>query len=353
MCWDVRKSTVCRVCTAVVPGPRLPRRASIGVALAGGDDDAFSCDGILVGRVIPDGMAARAGVMAGDTITAIAGLPVRGPWELATALRRAGACATASLAVSDRATTVTTDRCPCDPAVEYGELAVAGGVRLRTLATAGRAPALLFVPGIARETVESVSLAVRGHATLRFDRRGVGDSEGDDGDFASELADLAAVLATLVHPVVLVAHSVGALAATQLLPDPRVAGMIVYGAFAEPWLQCVAGSIRRQLARDGAAPDEIARQLARVATEGHSGRSAAYHAQLAAIDPAAAWARVDVPLVVGHGEHDLVAPPDSPERIAALVRGPVACARMPGGDHYLDASAVEWLLDQLEAAHVE
>jgi len=209
------------------------------------------------------------------------------------------------------------------------------------------------VQGIARESIQDVSLAGRGHATLRFDRRGVGDSEGDASDLVTELADLAAVLATLAPPVVLVAHSVGALAATQLLPDPRITGVIAYGAFAEPWLACVAGSIRRQLARDGAAPDEIARQLARVATEGHSGRSAAYHAQLAAIDPAAAWARVDVPIVLGHGEHDVVAPPDSPERIAALVRGPVACARLPGGDHYLDASAIEWLLDQLEQAHVE
>jgi len=298
-------------------------------------------------------MAARAGVMAGDTITAIADLPVRTPSELAVSLRRAGACATASLAVSDRVASVVVDRCPCESGVTCGELAVADGIRLRTLATAGRAPTLLYVPGIVRDTVETVGLAARGHATLRFDRRGVGDSEGDDADFVTELADLAAVLATLAGPVVLVAHSAGALAATQLLPDPRVAGVLAYGAFAEPWLACVAGSIRRQLARDGAAPDEIARQLARVATEGHSGRSAAYHAQLAAIDPAAAWGRVTVPLVLGHGEHDLVSPPDSPERIAALVRGPVACARLPGGDHYLDASAIEWLLDQLEQAHVE
>jgi pimeloyl-ACP methyl ester carboxylesterase len=321
--------------------------------VAGADDDTFTSDGMRVGRVIPDGMAARAGVMAGDTITAIAGLPVRTPSELAVSLRRAGACATASLAVSDRVASVVVDRCPCAPAVACGELAVADGSRLRTFTTAGRAPTLLYVPGIARETAETVSLAARGHATLRFDHRGVGDSEGDASDFVTELADLAAVLATLAGPVVLVAHSVGALAATQLLPDPRVAGVIAYGAFAEPWLQCVAGSIRRQLARDGAAPDEIARQLARVATAGHSGRSAAYHAQLAAIDPAAAWARVTVPLVLGHGEHDLVAPPDSPERIAALVRGPVACARLPGGDHYLDASAIESLLDQFEQAHVE
>lgn len=317
------------------------------------NDDAFVGDGIRVGRVIPDGMAARAGVMAGDIITAIAELPVRTSCELAAALRRAGACATASLAVSDRVASVATDHWPCEPAVECGELAVADGIRLRTLATAGRAPTLLYVPGIARDTVESVSLAARGHATLRFDRRGVGDSEGDASDFATELADLAAVLATLAAPVILVAHSVGALAATQLVPDPRIAGVIAYGAFAEPWLACVAGSIRRQLARDGATPDELARELARVATDGHSGRSAAYHAQLAAIDPAAAWARVAVPLVIAHGEHDLVAPPDSPERIAALVRGPVACARLPGGDHYLDASAVEWLLDQLEQPHVE
>ncbi len=69
-----------------------------------------------------------------------------------------------------------------DNAGETGLLIVSGGNELRWGAHRGMA-------------VLAAALAARGHHVFRFDRRGVGDSEGDNGGFLSSAPDIDAALA--------------------------------------------------------------------------------------------------------------------------------------------------------------
>ncbi|MCW5801038.1 MAG: hypothetical protein KIT31_01400 [Deltaproteobacteria bacterium] len=66
----------------------LPRRAFLGAELPD-DGIAFGEGGVRIAGVADDGMAARGGVVAGDVIASLAGLPVRSLCELSAALRAA------------------------------------------------------------------------------------------------------------------------------------------------------------------------------------------------------------------------------------------------------------------------
>lgn len=349
------------------PAEPLPRRAFLGAELPA-DHLAFTQDGMRIDGVVPGGMADRAGVRTGDTIVAIAGLPVRTLGELGAALRRAGAAATAELRYMRRgelhAEIVEVTNLPREEIagveIAYGVLAV-DGARLRTIATRVRAPRaiVLVLPGIACESIDGddAPLARLAHGwtsagveALRFDKRGVGDSEGGpcgELDFHTELADATAALgvarARAVEsgaPLVLFGHSVGGIIAASLAGEhDEIAGVITFGAPASRWLECLLDTTRRQYAMRGASADEIERAAAelteRAGKTGLNGRSAAYHAQLDAIDPAALWSRVRAPVLVVRGEHDWVVRDDDQARIASLVGGGAEIVDLPGLDHVL------------------
>src|SRR5215470_4033096 len=170
----------------------LSRRAFLGVELAA-DAVAFSPAGVAVADVLPHGMAASAGIRAGDLIESIAGAPVRTLPELAFALRAAATAMTTEIVVrrdgAQFARAVATLAHPAEPGVAYGELAV-DGATLRTLATPGPRAAIVVIPGIACESVDHATTpelplaglvrgwAAAGWRTLRVDKRGLGDSTG-------------------------------------------------------------------------------------------------------------------------------------------------------------------------------
>ena len=182
-----------------------------------------------------------------------------------------------------------------------------------------------------------------GYDTLRFDKRGVGDSEGGPcprSDFVTELIDARSAVARACArglPVVVFGHSVGGIIATQLARDLPLAGVIVYGTPVMRWLACLQDSARRQLtlrrASDAAIAAQVA-ELARLAETGElNGRSAAYHAQLDALDLEAAWRAVSAPILVVRGEHDWVVAEDDQARIAALATGPTTIVDVAHLDH--------------------
>jgi pimeloyl-ACP methyl ester carboxylesterase len=103
------------------------------------------------------------------------------------------------------------------------------------------------------------------------------------------------------------------------------------------WLDCLLDSVERQLVLRGASEDAIAAELAAIHDLSRAGelngRSAAYHAQLHALDLEAAWRGVAVPVLVLRGEHDWVVRADDQARIAELARGPTTLVDLDGLDH--------------------
>ena len=336
----------------------LSRRAYLGAELPG-DAGAFTVEGVRIAGVLPGSMAERAGLRAGDVLASLAEQPLHDLRELAAALRIAGQGATAELAFVRagvrRVERVDVVELPREPGAGYGELAV-DGARLRTIATHAESPRalVLVIQGIACESIDhaldpDAPLATliagwtrAGFDTLRFDKRGVGDSEGAPCatvDFATELGDARAALEharTRGLPVVVFGHSVGGIIAAQLAATD-LAGIIVYGTPVMRWLDCLLDSVERQLALRGAPRSEIDAELAAIhdlARTGElNGRSAAYHEQLHALDLEAAWRAVAVPLLVLRGEHDWVVHAGDQARIAELARGPTALVDLDGLDH--------------------
>lgn len=337
----------------------LPRRAFLGAELAG-DAEAFGATGVRIAGVLAGGMAERAGLVAGDVVAALAGAPVRDPCELGVALRLAGALREVELVVErDRERferSVAVVALPFEVDAEHGELAV-GDVRLRVIATRAASPKtlVLVIQGIACESIDCATtpeapLAALiegwtrgGHDTLRFDKRGVGDSEGGPcktTDFATELADARAVCdyaaaeaAKRGIPLVVFGHSVGGIIAAQLTARD---GVIVYGTPVMRWLDCLVDSTRRQLKLHGAPLDQIERaidSIRNLAQNGDlNGRSAAYHEQLHALDLEAAWRGITVPVLVVRGEYDWVVDAADQARIATLAAN-VQVVDVAGLDH--------------------
>jgi alpha/beta superfamily hydrolase len=325
----------------------LPRRAYLGAELA---DEPFGEGGVRIAGVSAGGMAESAGMREGDVLISLGGLPLRNPSQLFAALQAAGAAdamtielawlrGRSKLAKRRLSKRVGVIAQPLETflegiaATEYGEVA-ASGARLRTIATRCWTPraVIAVIEGTACESIDCGAMPdaplarlVAGwtradYDTLRFEKRGVGDSEGGDCsevDFATELADARAALVQARSmarergiPLVLFGHGVGGVVAA-LLATEGVQGVMTYGTPRMRWSECVRTNM-----------GQPAEQL--------DGRSAAYHAELDAIDLETTWRAIgDLPVLVVHGEYDWV---DDQAGIAALLNE-VQAIEVKGLDH--------------------
>ena len=96
------------------------------------------------------------------------------------------------------------------------------------------------------------ALAKAGFATLRFDYRGMGDSDGEQRDFERVSADIAAAIDLMADRVAGVSHVVlwglcdaasAALLYCHETPDPRVTGLCLVN----PWVRSELGLARTQV----------------------------------------------------------------------------------------------------------
>jgi photosystem II stability/assembly factor-like uncharacterized protein/pimeloyl-ACP methyl ester carboxylesterase len=295
---DSTRISVAAVGAAASP---LPRRAgSLGIRL-----DPQAVDRVLVREVVPGGTAAAAGVLAGDTVLAIAGRAVTTADTLRAALRdvytgqalridvlRQGAPVALQVTLSDR-------REPVDGStVSYRSVDVPKGYRLRSIVTVpdrparareGRHPALLYVQGITCDSIDRPdspgavdtrivhAMARQGFVTLRVDKPGLGDSEGPpchEIGFAEELDGYRAALSALAampevdaRRIYVFGHSMGGLMAPYLARDGRVRGSMVYGTLARTWFEYQLENARRQSALAGRSPAEVNAALLQQAKE--------------------------------------------------------------------------------------
>ena len=205
------------------------------------------------------------------------------------------------------------------------------------------------------------ALADSGVASLRYDKRGIGGSDGDylSTGFGDAAADARAALAWLaarpeVGPVVVIGHSEGALHAQSLAADGDVAGAVLLAGQARPgrdlleWqgaqvAQSLTGLTARLvrllridlLAKQRAALDKAAATTTDVARVGGRRSNARWLREYLAYDPRPTLTRIDVPVLAITGEKDLQVPAEDLDTFAATVPGPVQTLRPADLTHIL------------------
>jgi len=324
---------------------------------------AFDERGMHVEAAMPGTMAEEAGIERGDTIVAIDDAPVRSPSELRSALRSIGERTTIAIERAGQRIerTIAVRRRPNETIeghdVIYGEV-MSNGARLRTIVTRPRneekPTAIFFVQGLSCASIDFGidasgpiaqlihGLAHAGFVTMRVEKRGVGDSDGEGcetTDFATEVEDVRAALGTLsgCERVIVVGHSVGGMIAPLL----DASGYVVIGTYATRWLDGLERGARRQLSLRGKTGEEldraVAREMDRYRTlEVIDGRSAAFHRQLHDTDLAHAWQKIDRPVLVVHGEYDWVVGEDEARAITTLASN-ARMKALPRIDHLMTA----------------
>jgi pimeloyl-ACP methyl ester carboxylesterase len=262
--------------------------------------------------------------------------------------------------------------------VRYGSVVSERGDRLRTVVTrpkdsAGkRLPGLLLAGWLSCDSVEFPLGANAGFSKLlqglakesgfqfmRVDKPGVGDSGGppcSEVDFDRELAGYRAGLKALksdpgVDPdrVFIFGMSNGGGIAPLVAAGEKVRGYVVSGAWVKTWYEHMIENERRRLALSGESAGQVAEHVrgfesfydlylnrrltpAEVLKQrpeltplwydqpGHQyGRPAAFYHQLQALNLAAAWDKVEVPVLVVYGENDWIMSRQDHEMIAEIV----------------------------------
>ena len=207
-------------------------------------------------------------------------------------------------------------------------------------------------------------LAAAGVASLRYDKRGVGESGGDYhatglydnvDDARAALAALRAQDGVAAERVVVVGHSEGAIIATELAAtDDRLAGVVLVAGSAtdgETVLREQAVAVAATLPRPVTwllrllRKDVVAMQDKRLAqlraSTGDAVRmqfvkvNARWMREFLDHDPAASLRAVTVPVLAVAGTKDLQTAPHHTSSIGGLVAGPVRVELVEGMSHLL------------------
>jgi pimeloyl-ACP methyl ester carboxylesterase len=264
-------------------------------------------------------------------------------------------------------------------AVLYDAIRDPGGNRLRVIAThpddshhpADRYPVIFVVGWLSCDTIEAppgtkdgtqrmlqAMAQVPGFATVRLEKPGVGDSEGDCAktDFTAELAAYRQAFRHLkeyafVDPeqIFLFGMSNGGAFAPLVTEGTPVKGYVVDGGWIKTWFEHMLEIERRRLVLSGHATSEVnslmkseeqlysayllqrqsPREIFAVqpqlkalwegADDQQYGRPIVYYQQLQDLDLMKAWSSVGVPVLALHGEYDWIMSRSDYELLVDLV----------------------------------
>lgn len=195
------------------------------------------------------------------------------------------------------------------------------------------------------------TLAARGIATLRYDRRGVGATPGDwrAAGFLDNQRDAATALRTLtadprISAVTLIGHSEGAIHAMALAPQAHAAVLLAgFARLGEDALRWQGRSIAQSVPAPGfllrplgaAALNRIKKTGTDVARIAGIPVNARWMREFLTHDPRTDLARIHVPVLAVTGDKDLQVDPADLETIRRLVPGHVETVRVPGLTHLL------------------
>jgi pimeloyl-ACP methyl ester carboxylesterase len=277
--------------------------------------------------------------------------------------------------------------------VVYDSLRIAGGQRLRLIAThpgaPGRYPVIFVVGWLSCDSVEAppgtkdgslkmlqAIVQTPGFATVRLDKPGVGDSEGDCArtDFNTELAAYRQAFRysnnyAFVDPrrVFLLGISNGGGFAPLVAEGAPVAGYVVDGGWVKTWFEHMLEIERRRLALAGHPDAEIntlmksveqlysaylldhqaphgifarhpeLKSLWQGSDDQQYGRPPLFYQQLQELNLLAAWSTVRAPVLALHGEYDWIMSRGDYELLVALLNkgnpGSAEFVELPGTGH--------------------
>jgi len=266
--------------------------------------------------------------------------------------------------------------------VLYGWAQDSRGERLRTFITrpnnartnnaTGKVPAIFFVGWLSCDSVEYPDADTKdgfgvllrrlieqsGYATLRMDKPGVGESEGDcsKADFTTELSGYQAAFDEMlkydfIDParVFVVGLSNGGGTGPLVPRQHPVRGYVAASSWGRTWYEHMLEMERRRLMEAGKSPAEVNtavkgfvefytlyllkgmtpgqviaqhpewKSLWYDTPEGQYGRPAAFYQQLQALNLGEAWQNVNEPVLVIHGTADTIMSRADSEAIASTV----------------------------------
>lgn len=379
------------LCAVALGGQDLPRRNMFGAAVSPDPQ------GVRITAVVPGSPAVSSGMQVGDVITTLGTQHLSSTADFLQAVQSSAPLSSVSVAilregnpmsVAVKIVPVPKER---DSHVEtvYSSIRVEGTLR-RTLMTlpkgkTGQLPAVLLIGGIGCYSVDnpadvndpyralSHDLSRAGIIVMRIEKSGIGDSQGApcfDTDFDSESQMYAAGLAALYnaprvdpHKIFLFGHSIGTLIAPRLAATNPVAGIIVAEAVGINWFEYELANLRRQSVLSGDTPeatDELLRSKEvcmhdllverKPETSIESTRpecklrnaypvAAPYVQEVAALNIAELWMKVNVRVLVIYGTADFVTSEDEHRRIVNIVDsarpGSASLKLVSGMDHHL------------------
>jgi uncharacterized protein len=194
---------------------------------------------------------------------------------------------------------------------------------------------LVYLHGVGDNRGSSVGIAdhyvPRGFDVIAYDSRAHGDSQGDACTYGYyEKRDLRRVLARIdARPIILLGSSLGAAVALQTAAeDRRVDAVIAVAAFSD--LRTVANE-RAPFFASKRNVNEALRQA-----EGSA------HFRVDDVSPVGAAARIEVPTIVVHGDHDAETPYQHSTRIFAALREPKRIVLVPNRGHHDSLTPEVW-----------